>query len=182
MIELQNKTNVEAPNGEYPYGKTKNNTGTNNGTPVNEELVHDVMQFFEKLMAEGAVVANGIPDNEYDGFQLYEAFAKLARPCRIYKGLISQSGTGTPSITMLGIDDMPGTVLARTGVGQYTLTLTGEYLAAKTFYQISTGINSAIESFLRRVSDDVMQIDTHVANVNADSVLDNTPIEICIYD
>jgi len=77
MKLLENKTNVDAPTTAYPFGELKNDTGTNDGTPVDQELLGDSMQFFEKVFNESGLTANGLPDNETNGFQLYEALRTL---------------------------------------------------------------------------------------------------------
>lgn len=73
MIPLSDKPNVESPSAEYPFGNIKDNTGTNNGTPVNKLVYADFHQFFEKMMAVAGITANGLPDSETNGFQLFEA-------------------------------------------------------------------------------------------------------------
>lgn len=74
MKLLQNKTNVEAPTVAFPYGKSKDNTGTNNGTPVDVERFNDWDQFFERLFDKSGLTANGLLDSADNGFQLFEAF------------------------------------------------------------------------------------------------------------
>ena len=74
MKLLQNKTNVVAPDAVYPFGDLKDDTGSNDGTPADRELVTDIHQFFEKLFDESGLTANGLPDNVTNGFQLHEAF------------------------------------------------------------------------------------------------------------
>lgn len=74
---LQNKTNVDAPDSDYPYGRIRNNPGDGSGTPVNEAVYGDFHQFFERLMAAAGVVHNELPDNDYSGFQYFEALLKL---------------------------------------------------------------------------------------------------------
>src|SRR5687768_17195851 len=76
---LANKTNVDAPDADYPYGKIRDNPGNNTGTPINEQVYGDVHQFFARLMAKqagapvGTVVANDLPENVPNGFQFFEA-------------------------------------------------------------------------------------------------------------
>jgi hypothetical protein len=70
---LSGKTNVIAPGGSYPYGRVRNNSGIGDGTNVNENLLGDLIQFFEKLLADGGVTANGQPENSSDGFQYSQA-------------------------------------------------------------------------------------------------------------
>lgn len=74
---LHNKENVEAPSSLYPYGRTKDKVaGLQAGTPLNTETHGDFHQFFSRLMAEVGLEENGQPDNNYTGFQLYEALLK----------------------------------------------------------------------------------------------------------
>jgi hypothetical protein len=79
MKKLLDKVNVEAASSDYPYGRPKNNTGTNNGTPVDLEFLGDYVQFFEHIMNQAAITPNGLPDNVTNGFQLFEAFLKVVR-------------------------------------------------------------------------------------------------------
>lgn len=77
MILLKDKTNVTAPNVNYPYGDIKDNTGIGDGTPVNRRVYADFHQFFSKLFNNSGLVANGLPDNEENGFQLFEALLRV---------------------------------------------------------------------------------------------------------
>lgn len=74
---LVNKPNVEPPDSDFPYARLKDDSGSDDGTPVDEEVYGDMHQFFEKLMAEADVTHNELPDNAYSGFQLFEALHKL---------------------------------------------------------------------------------------------------------
>jgi len=73
MRPLISKPNTLAPDGDFPYGRIKDKVGSNPGTPVNELVYGDIHQFFERLMALGGQVANGLPESEYTGFQLIDA-------------------------------------------------------------------------------------------------------------
>lgn len=77
MKLLQNKLRVEAPSAEFPYGNLIDETGVNDGTAVNREFLTDIVQFFEKAVDEAGIVPNGIVDNEYDGWQLFQVFQSL---------------------------------------------------------------------------------------------------------
>lgn len=70
---LADKKNVQAPDSDFPFGRIKDNDGSNNGTPVDEDVYGDFHQFFEKLMSAAGITANKLPDNDYSGFQLFEA-------------------------------------------------------------------------------------------------------------
>jgi len=182
MKLLQNKTNVDAPTTAYPFGNSKDDTGSNNGTPVDRERFNDWDQLFEKVFNESGLTANGNDDNETNGFQLFNAFRKMFRPYRVYTGLISQTGTNDPTITILGLNDVGTIVWTRNAVGQYNGTLVGSFEADKTYYEITTGLSNGIEAFLRRVDDDNLILDTRIGGSALDGALSNTPIEIRVYD
>jgi hypothetical protein len=73
MRPLVDKTNVQAPDSDYPFGRIKDNPGNGTGTPVNELVYGDIHQFFEKMMHESGITPNGLPENDYSGFQLFQA-------------------------------------------------------------------------------------------------------------
>lgn len=73
MKALSAKSNVEAPSGTYPYGSIQDNSGLNDGTPVNRDVYSDIHQMVERIMDLGGVTANGLPDNSSNGYQIIEA-------------------------------------------------------------------------------------------------------------
>jgi hypothetical protein len=77
MRPLSFKPNTAAPDSDFPYGRIKDRSGSVPGTKVNEEVYGDIHQFFEKLMDESGITPNNLPDNEYSGFQLFEALSKV---------------------------------------------------------------------------------------------------------
>ncbi|HLF67442.1 MAG TPA: hypothetical protein VI522_07465 [Gammaproteobacteria bacterium] len=77
--KLANQDNVQAPDSDYPYARIKDNDGSGNGTPVNEKVYGDIHQFFAHMLAQAGMTANDLPDNDYNGFQLYEALWKSQR-------------------------------------------------------------------------------------------------------
>lgn len=79
MIPLKDKVNVNPPSVPYPFGELRDNPGDNTGTPVDNQLVNDVMQFMEVLMANASITPNGLPENDTNGFQLLQAFVKNVR-------------------------------------------------------------------------------------------------------
>lgn len=72
-IGLQNTDNIDAPGGNYPYGRVKDNDGTGNGTPANRKTLGDFHQYFARLMALAGITPNGLPENSADGFQYVTA-------------------------------------------------------------------------------------------------------------
>lgn len=62
----------------YPNGKIQDNTGSGNGTPVNNYIYSDLHEMKDKLMRLYGLDYNGLPDNEINGFQLVDALRALA--------------------------------------------------------------------------------------------------------
>ncbi len=74
-------TNANVDNSDlvnYPPGRIKNNTGSGNGTPVNERVYGDVHQAIAKLMRLYNILPNNLPDNETNGYQIIDAIRALA--------------------------------------------------------------------------------------------------------
>jgi len=67
-------TSVDYPNGELIDETTP---GSNDGTPVNRDVYGDIIQFFQKLLIDAGITADGNPDNVTNGYQLIEAMDKL---------------------------------------------------------------------------------------------------------
>ncbi len=76
---LENKINVIAPDTDYPFGRIRDNDGTGNGVPVNETVYGDFHQFFAKMFNFSGGVYNELPDNDYSGFQYFEALVETIR-------------------------------------------------------------------------------------------------------
>lgn len=105
-------------------------------------------------------------------------------PYRVYTGLISQTGTSNPTVVILE-NTIGNIVWTRNTNGQYQGYLPGEFLAAKTFLLTSSDYainptNQARQFF--RSSDDYISILTQINGIVADGLLDNTPIEIRVYN
>ncbi len=69
--------NTDSPTPDYPNGKIRNKDLTTGpptvGSPVVEELYGDIIQFFQKLLIDAGITANGNPDNISNGYQLIVA-------------------------------------------------------------------------------------------------------------
>jgi len=100
-IKLEDKPNTVAPNADYPYGNIQDNTGSNNGTPVNTLVYADFHQFFAKMMAESGIVYNDQPDNATDGFQYWLALVEAIKNNCAFFDDISSSIILNGSITAL---------------------------------------------------------------------------------
>ena len=99
MIRLQNKTNVDAPTSDYPFGKIRDDVSGTPGTPVDEQLYGDVHQFLEKMFEESGHSANNLPDNQTNNFQLFEAL--LAIIAKGAPGVVEGAwiAAGAPTLT-----------------------------------------------------------------------------------
>jgi hypothetical protein len=86
-IALENKENVVPPGSpDYPFGAIKDDTGSEDGTPVNEAVYQDFHQFFAKLLNYGGVTANGIRDGIGGVFQYFTALTNTITS--LAKGLV----------------------------------------------------------------------------------------------
>lgn len=92
MKALKDKTNTVPPGGDYPYGDLRDNPGDNSGTPVNRDLMGDIHRTVEKIMDEAGIVANGLDDNEANGYQIYEALKAIFRPYKVISGILNNTG------------------------------------------------------------------------------------------
>ncbi len=72
-IGLKNKPNIVPVSGDFPDGRIKDNTGLNDGTPVNQLVYDDFHQFFAKIMRDSSTTPNNTPDNVTNGFQYVDA-------------------------------------------------------------------------------------------------------------
>lgn len=184
MKKLENFTNVEAPSAEYPFGNVKDNTGTGNGTPVNRNTMSDIWQFFAKLASEAGITPNDVFDNEYDGFQTWEAFRTLTRPYKVYAAAMLQSGTSAPTATIFQ-NEIGAIVWTRSDVGKYIGTLSGAFLSAKTFIIAPNNCfaNQDARVYVVRANDNDVYLQTRDSSgALTDGLLDNVSIEIRQYD
>lgn len=177
MKLLQHKDGVESPTNTYPFGKTKNNSGTNDGFPLTSETLEDYHQFFAKMFDASGIAASGLPDNAINGFQLFDAFRKLTRTDKQYFANITQSGTSNPVVNILGVNEIGNIVWTRNSVGSYKGTLSGAFTNGKTWCGItlsSFGSPAAGIVQFARLTNDVIGINTFTADgVISDGILGN---------
>ena len=108
-------------------------------------------------------------------------------PYKKYVALLTQTGTSAPVATVLE-NTLSGTpVWSYDGVGEYLLTLTGEFTSAKTFITISPKEGTNINLGATRSSDDTIYLSSSVSEVYANGALGSndateyTSIEIRVY-
>ena len=62
----------------YLNGRIKDNTGSGDGTPVNERVYGDFHQLVAKLMNLAGLSFNDLPENEANGYQFIDSLRNLA--------------------------------------------------------------------------------------------------------
>lgn len=71
------QTNIDGSDlANYPNKRIRNNDGSSNGTPVNEQVYGDIHEYFAKTMREAGIPYNNIPDNTTNEYQLFEAMVQ----------------------------------------------------------------------------------------------------------
>lgn len=85
MRKLTDGTNVDAPTGDYPKGRTRDKAGAIPGTIGNEVLFGDMVQFFQKLIIDAGITENDLPDNMTNSYQLIEALGSYIRNSGLVK-------------------------------------------------------------------------------------------------
>jgi hypothetical protein len=133
-IKLENKVNTEAPSVAYPFGNIKDNTGSNNGTPVDKNVYADFHQFFAKMMDESGIAYNDLPDNNTDGFQYWLSLVEAVKNnCNFYTDIsasITVNGSFTP-VLKIAREYADGTIFINcilgftTTIPKYTNILSG---------------------------------------------------------
>ena len=95
---------------------------------------------------------------------------------KVYKALLTQTGTSAPVATVL-VNTLSGTpVWSYSAVGQYAMTLNGEFLAAKTIV-----LGSSYNVDINRSNDDAILVSSFSSRVEEDDILGNTTIIIEVY-
>lgn len=99
-----------------------------------------------------------------------------------YVALISQTGTAAPTVTILE-NTIGDIVWTRFALGDYRGTLTGAFPSGKVVC-FSNQIDMPTMTLIQRKNDDVISINTGTPGTTtiADSILNNTSIEIRVYN
>ncbi len=149
-----NIDNSDLPN--YPDGRIKDNTGTGNGTGVNENVYGDLHQAIAKLMRQYGIAPTGFPDNETNGFQIVEAFKALAsKNDYVYplttNGTILNVGikfaymqTNEFILCLAGANLGTETQITGIGAGTFGVTYSGVFKANEYVRVIKTNIGISI--------------------------------------
>lgn len=92
MRDKSTLINIDNSNPDYLKGRIIDDNGSGNGTPINEFLYGDKLQFFEKLMNLAGITHNGDPDNESNGYQLIDALFAFATKNNVTHNVMLSSG------------------------------------------------------------------------------------------
>jgi hypothetical protein len=80
---------ITGPNVTYPYG-----AGKDGSTYVNFKMLNDALMFMQKMMDEAGVVPNSLPENDVNGYQIFEALLALINPGFSATGIVYGSVGG----------------------------------------------------------------------------------------
>lgn len=78
---------------KWPYGQIKNQTETEEGTPVVREIYGDLLVNIYKILEDAGITPNGQEDSEDTGYQILAAFKKFANELNDIEHVISLNGT-----------------------------------------------------------------------------------------
>lgn len=181
MKLLKDKNNVGAVDATWLYGNVLDNTGSDDGTRVNKEFITDYAQTWERIFNESGLSANGLEDNEANDWQLYEAFRLITKPYKVYTATINQVGTATPTVNIMGNNEIGTIVWSKISTGEFNGDLVGAFTANKTWFANTQEQDSQI--LIRRLGNDTIEIrTTNSGGTNTDGILSDTSIEIRVYD
>lgn len=77
---MRNKANVIntiPPTTDYPFGRIKDDTGVNDGTPIVEENNGDIQETVTGFMQRAKITPNNLPDNVTNGYQIMDAIREV---------------------------------------------------------------------------------------------------------
>ena len=136
MRALLSGTNVDPSSGDYPKGRVRDLNG-GAGTIVNEVLLGDLIQFFQKLIIDAGIVENGNPDNVSNGYQILEALVTKIRATSATTSLSGTSELATESESLTGTDTSRiMTVANNAAVGRHRV----KTMSGSETYSVPTGV------------------------------------------
>jgi hypothetical protein len=192
MILVQDKPNVTPPNSQWPYGQIRDRDGVIPGTPGSLEVYGDMHQFFDKLIRESTITPNGSLDDEYNGYQLWDAFVEHVKTLRNYTRYFAswdQFSTAGITVAAENLSDIgsPNSSI-RVSTGRFEVYWPGtpfNTTQGKTTVTFGSGKFTATKGFISADIGGSNQINIRTYNASgaaSDDVMDETPIEIKIYD
>jgi len=135
--KITTKPNTFPIDSDYPFGDIKDNTGGNNGTPVNRLVYADFHQFFAKMAAEAAVTLNDLPDNAANGFQFFEALQNVISST-IAADLEVQGVTGVATKLMKAVIE----------IGSWDMDTDASITVSNSLYGVGTDSMVSVNAFI----------------------------------
>ena len=83
MIHIKDQTNAIPVDGVNLYGDIKDDSGVFDGVPLNRALLSQNIQFFERMFSASSLVANGLLENNTNGYQLFEALEDISNEIKL---------------------------------------------------------------------------------------------------
>jgi len=158
MIPLNSNPNIDNSDlANFPDGRIKDNDGSGNGTGVNRAVYGDLHSVISKLMRLYAIVPNGIPENETNGYQIIEALSALASK-NDYIYPLTTNGSTTLNVgiklssmkdneflvCLTNADKTTETQITGIGAGSFTITYSGSFKANEYVRVIKTSSGVSI--------------------------------------
>lgn len=102
---------------------------------------------------------------------------------KVYRAILNQTGTSAPVATVLE-NTIGSIVWSRSSQGTYLATLSGAFLANKTYYPTFGMSDSFNRVYINRISDNAIRVRaiSEDLTTNLDNELFNFPIEIIVYN
>lgn len=147
------------------------------GNSAGSQKIADLL---DPTLDQDASTKKYVDDNAGGGGSIFPAGTK------VYVALLTQSGINAPVATVpTGGNTLGGTVVwTRNDIGDYRGTLAGAFPLGKTFPFISAGTTETTEGQgygLRRLSDNVIILNTGAQGSLSDDYLNSQPILILVF-
>ncbi len=155
------------------------------------------------IQAIGTGITTVVPDsgvtvNSKDGMYICEQYGQISlikisvdewlligdvSDYKEYVAMLTQSGTGAPTAVVLK-NTIGNIVWSRSAVGSYTGTLTGAFTSQKTWCQVTAqGLDGSPKCGMGRADNNSVALGSvNAAGTAADSLLNNTPVLIKVYN
>jgi hypothetical protein len=105
-IGIGNYDNIDNSDpANYPDGAIKDDTGANDGTPVNRKTYNDIHQFFFALLLQAGITPNGLPENVTNTYQYILALVAKIRATIATELLAGTSRRATQAEVNTGTND-----------------------------------------------------------------------------
>src|ERR1035437_6765884 len=103
-IGVQNFPNIDTTDpADYPNGCQKDDPAGIVGTPYNKLTNNDYVATWDKILRYANIGANGLPDNETNGYQYFEALKALPA----MDGLAGIAGAGPCTLSGMAVVSTP---------------------------------------------------------------------------